>query len=174
MISFLEYSYNLDQVSDIFNRLASSRTIQPDDLMKELLMSVPVAYMDKLPDLARHDAAMVLRKILLYRNRSWDKLKGYVEPLWDQPISGPAKTLGKDLLNWISAQVMEDNKSEFFISYSGEMSKGTVFAYTKQKIRVFLSKRDYGWKPYKELYAAIMAEYTEKVYNYTKQLGKLG
>lgn len=173
MISFLEYSNNLENISNSLNRLANDEYVNVNDLMNDFLKLIPVNYIRNLTDSSKHNAVKVIRKILLYKNNAWNKLKSYVEVLWDEFINGPAKTLGNDLLNWISAKAMKDSNSNFFISYSGEMSKGTVFHYTQEQVRVFISKRKFTWKPYEELYSSILEEYTQKTFNYIKKLEKL-
>lgn len=165
MMTFLEYANNIQQIEDVLNNLAISKTMEPDELMANLL-TIPARTINQLSDRAKNDMSLVLRKILLKRDKSWDRLKEYVKPLWDRSI-GP-RTLGKDLLNWISAQAMKDINAKFYISYSGNMSKGILYSYTNDSSRVFVSRKDYEWMSYKELYTAIMADYTEKVFNSSK------
>lgn len=166
MKTFLEYSYNLEQVSNIFDKMAKDKIASPESQMSFILMSIPVDFMDKLPDGARANAALIFNRILSNNMEMWDELGRYVRPLWDQPISGPAKTLGKSLLNKLSAEVMQSTGSEFFISYSGELSKGVVYKYTKRNIRTFINRKNYGWKPYKDIIRLIKGDYAEHFNNY--------
>jgi hypothetical protein len=85
MITFLEYSYNLEQVSSIFKKMAEDKFAKPDEQKRFILGMIPVDFMDKLPDGSRGYAASVLRNILIHDTDSWDKLKSYVMPYGINP-----------------------------------------------------------------------------------------
>jgi hypothetical protein len=173
MRTFLEYSYNLQQVSDIFNKMVGDKSDSVDRELSFVTGMVPAQYMDKLPDAARGNAALVLRRILLHKVDAWDEVGKFVEPLWDQPIGGPGKTLGRDLLNWVSAKVMEDTGSDFFLSYSGDLSKSAAHHYTKKHPRVFVTKNNYRWGTLNRVMSTIRGDYAEHFNNYRqKQLPK--
>ncbi len=169
MRTFLEYSYNLEQVSNIFKKMYGDKDAKSDDQLKFIIGMIPPDFIEKLPDGARGDAALVFRRILAHDMDSWDKLGKYVQQLWDQPIAGPGKTLGRDLLNRMSAVVMHNTGSDFFISYSGDMSKSTAHSYTNTHPRVFVSKSNYRWGPYHQAMKTISGDYAEHFNNYRQK-----
>jgi hypothetical protein len=166
MMTFLEYSHNLEQISDMFKKMSEDKNAQVGAQLQDILITVPVDYIDKLSDVARSHAAIVFRRILLGKSSAWNKVGRFVRLLWDQPISGPGKTLGQDLMNWISAKVMEDTNSESFVSYSGNLSKGSVYHYTKKQCRVFPSKSNYSWLDHDNILKLIRGDYTAHSVNY--------
>ncbi len=166
MITFLEYSYNLEQVASTFKKMAGDKVTKPASHKTWILGFVPADFIEKLPDGARFDAAMVIRKIILDDVHAWDEVGDHIKPLWDQPIPGPGKTLGGDLLNKVSAKVKEKNGAEFFMSYSGDLSRGEVHSYTKGYPRVFASKSNYRWGPYRKVFHTISGDYAQHFNNY--------
>jgi hypothetical protein len=153
MISFMEYSHNLDQVVDsihkmgtLANHARSDKASAPDTAHRNfdvLLGHVPVDMIDKLPEGVKSKLCNVLSEILEYHIEAWDKVGRHVQQLWDHPVNAPGKVLGKELLNRASAWVMRNIGAEFFIGYSGEMTKAVVHHYTGQVVRVFVSKSNY-------------------------------
>jgi len=170
MISFLEYSHNLEQISSSFDKMVKDRGAHSaGSQLSFILDAVPPDFMDKLPDGSRANAALVLRNILLHKTEAWDELGKFVEVLWDQPVPGPGQTLGRDLLNWVSAKVMEDTQSEFFISYSGKLSKSGAYHYTKKHMRVFVGNHNYRWGPYRKVLNTIQGDYAQHFTNYRQK-----
>lgn len=172
MITFLEYSYNLEQISHMFKSIAQDPSVKLEDMTKWIINSVPPEYIDKLPEGSRADAALLLLKILINQPEDWNKLGKFVEPLWDQSISGPGKTLGKELLNNISSLIMDKVGADFFISYSGEIPRSAVYKYTKKHVRVFASKSNYRWGELKKVHNTITSDYTSQFNNYRQLQSK--
>jgi hypothetical protein len=173
MITFCEYSYNLDQVIKLIQDMRHDmRDVSDHSRSKAknhvsiIQGYVPVDFLDKLPDTARADIAIVLADAVKNDHDSWNEVGRHLHVLWDQPVPMPGKTLGGELLNRVSAEVMESIGAEFFISFSGNLSKGIVYKYTHKHPRVFPSKKNYRWGAYSKVVSAISGDYTAHFNNH--------
>jgi hypothetical protein len=181
MITFLEYSQNLDQVVDHIHKMRASGKEVKDRTFAQstaknhinvLLGYVPAGMIDKLPDTARAELAIVILHIFEYHLDAWDQLGKHVEQLWDQPVPFPGGMLGRELLNRMSARVMQNLGAEFFISYSGNISKAIAFKYTHKVPRVYPSKSNYRWGSYQKVFNTLAGDYTAHFNNSRESVKK--
>lgn len=166
MITFLEFSYSVEQVMEIIKNMISELK-NPSEEMRNIIkkqseiikVHIPVDFIKRLPDNARANLAVVLMNIVDHSHDYWNPLGKYLQALWDQPVSSPGKTLGKELLNRMSALVKQNIGADFFISYS-EIGKGAAHRYTGGLPRVFVSKKNYGYGEYHKVISTISGDYT--------------
>jgi len=163
MITFSEYSHNLDQISSIIDKMVKEKGV---DQFNYFIETIPTDFIDRLPDTARASAALVLERMLSNNLEKWDALGKYVQPLWDQSIYKPGKTLGGELLNKVSAYIMKDINADFFISFSGNLSKSGIIHYTGNIVRSFMSESDYRWGNWSKTVKTIKEDYTKCFNNY--------
>lgn len=181
MRTFLEYAVDVDQVTKMLADMrANERSARPNGhespvvAGKHLAMimgHIPEAYLDKLPDNARADLAFLLVTILAHHFDQWDQLKLYIRHFWDQPVQMAGKTLGKELLNRVSAATRDHTDAPFFISYSGPLSKHSLFVYTQKYPKVVISKKNYGYGTFDQVEKAVQLDYAEN-FNNSRELEK--
>ena len=175
MKTFLEYTFDVDQIVKMLSDMrASERSSRVDrneapvtagNHLNLILGNIPPAYLDKLPDNARADLAFILLSVLSHHIEQWDELRQYIKFLWDQTVQVPGKSLGRELLNRVSAATMDHINAPFFISYSGPISRSALYTYTQKYPKLVVSQKNYGFGEYPKVEKAVQMDYAERFNN---------
>jgi hypothetical protein len=175
MKTFLEYTFDVDNVVKLIGTLrADQRDYKHDkietlarsgDHLNKILANLPQEELAKLPDNARADLAQLMITVINHHLNRWNEFKNYIQKLWDQPVSTPGKTLGKELLNNISSATMRHITAPFFISYSGPLTKHSLFTYTNAYPKLVIVNKNYGYGTLNQIERAVQGDYTERFNN---------
>lgn len=172
MIKFLEFTYDLDQISkflkDIRNEEKGNdvkKIIAVGNKFNLIIKNIPPINLDKLNKDARINLSWILIELLNNNIEYWNELNLYLQNLWEQKINSSGLTLGKELVTMISSKVMDKVNAPFFISYSNNISKHTLYKYTKKSPKVISSTKNYNFNNYEKLLKSIYNDYTEMFNN---------